>query len=396
MARGYFVISDISGYTQFLTQSELEHAKGILEALFKALIARIEAPLAISNFQGDAILCYAPEGAVAQRQAIVDAVENIYCAFAETQEQMAHNTSCSCNACRNIPKLDLKFIVHYGEYLVQSLGGRQELAGPDVIMAHRLMKNDVTEQTGIGAYALVTAAAARAMGLEDFFAAMPRVVAAYEHVGEVTAHVHALRPVWERRRAQRRIFVGPEEPHWLEPFTIDLLVPPARAWAYLTEPAYRGRWVQGMTGVTVSGSDGGRVGMGASFHCAHGKQVWVYQIIDWRPYDYISYELPLPLGVTGFSTFALTPIEGGTRIANYVKVTLPRGNPLRKLAAMTMLAAFRGRTNAENEANRRNLLRLAEAERAAGATLEAPPRPVGSDEVAALVAARPEIGLGAA
>ena len=61
MARGYFVISDISGYTQFLTQSELEHAKGILEALFKAIIARIEAPLAISNFQGDAILCYAPE-----------------------------------------------------------------------------------------------------------------------------------------------------------------------------------------------------------------------------------------------------------------------------------------------------------------------------------------------
>jgi uncharacterized protein YndB with AHSA1/START domain len=388
MARGFFVISDISGYTQFLTQSELEHAKGILEALFKAIIGRIEAPLAISNFQGDAILCYSPETAVAQKQSIVEAVENIYCAFAETQEQMAHNTSCTCNACRNIPNLDLKFIVHHGEYLIQALAGREELAGPDVIVAHRLMKNDVTEQTGIGAYALVTEAAASAMALEEFFAVMPRFTASYDHIGEVGAFVHALRPVWERRRHQRRIFVEPDEPHWLAPFSIDLPVPPARAWAYLTEPSYRGRWVHGMTGVTVSGDAGGRVGMGASFHCAHGKQVWVYQIVDWRPYDYISYELPLPLGVTGFSTFTLTPIEGGTRISNFVKVVLPRGNPLRRLAAQTMLAAFRRRTEAENEENRQNLLRLAEAERAAGTTMAPPSRTVAGEEMAALVAAR--------
>lgn len=391
MARGYFVISDITGYTQFLTRSELDHAKGILEGLFKALIERIEAPLAISNFQGDAILCYAPDSAVPQRQLIIEAVENLYCAFAEAQEQMEHNTSCTCNACRNIPTLDLKFVVHHGEYLVQDLAGREGLAGPDVITAHRLLKNEVTSQTGIGAYALVTEAAANAMALHDFFAGLPRYTETYDHIGDVNAYVHALRPVWQKRRAQRRIFVGPDDQHWLKPFTIDLPVPPARAWAYLTEPNYRRRWVHGMTGVTVSGDQGGRVGMGAAFHCAHGKQTWVYQIVDWRPFDYISYELPLPLGVTGFSTFALTPIEGGTRIANFVKVKLPRGNPIRKLLAQTALSAFRARTDAENATNRQNLLKLAQEEYAAGLVQQPPSRAPSSQEMNAAIASRQEL-----
>jgi hypothetical protein len=32
---GYLIITDISGYTSFLTKSELEHAHDILDSLFK-------------------------------------------------------------------------------------------------------------------------------------------------------------------------------------------------------------------------------------------------------------------------------------------------------------------------------------------------------------------------
>ena len=36
--------------------------------------------------------------------------------------------------------LDLKFIVHAGAFVVQSIAGGHELVGPDVGMAHRLLK----------------------------------------------------------------------------------------------------------------------------------------------------------------------------------------------------------------------------------------------------------------
>jgi len=48
---------------------------------------------------------------------------------------------------------------------MQSMAGKEELSGPDVILAHRMMKNQVREETGISSYVLLTEAAAEAMVL---------------------------------------------------------------------------------------------------------------------------------------------------------------------------------------------------------------------------------------
>ena len=40
-------------------------------------------------------------------------------------------------------RLKLKAILHHGELIVKQMGGRTELAGPDIILAHRLLKNGV-------------------------------------------------------------------------------------------------------------------------------------------------------------------------------------------------------------------------------------------------------------
>jgi hypothetical protein len=52
--KGFLLIADITGYTIFLTSSELEHAQGVLDALFKSIFAEIKAPIVLSNLQGDA------------------------------------------------------------------------------------------------------------------------------------------------------------------------------------------------------------------------------------------------------------------------------------------------------------------------------------------------------
>jgi len=62
--KGHLFITDITGYTKFLTRSELDYAKEILEHLHP--------PMIISGTQGDAIICYFSENAFNQPQSIDD------------------------------------------------------------------------------------------------------------------------------------------------------------------------------------------------------------------------------------------------------------------------------------------------------------------------------------
>ena len=42
---GYLLIADISGYTQFLTSSELEHANPILKSLLSSMVEQVGEPM---------------------------------------------------------------------------------------------------------------------------------------------------------------------------------------------------------------------------------------------------------------------------------------------------------------------------------------------------------------
>ena len=151
---GYLFITDITGYTEFLTQSELLHASEILESLFDTMLTDIEPPLKILNTRGDAILAYAPASSFRQAHTLLDTMDKIYFDFQRQLEIMDFNTTCECNACSNMTSLDLKIFLHYGDYLVQELGGATELQGSDVILVNRLMKNSVKEKTGLNARVL--------------------------------------------------------------------------------------------------------------------------------------------------------------------------------------------------------------------------------------------------
>src|SRR5213083_2589346 len=91
--QGFLLIADITGYTMFLTRSELDHAQGILDALFKSIFAEIKPPIMLSNLQGDAALTYLPDTNLPQRQFPLDAIERIYCSFANTLGAMRLNTT---------------------------------------------------------------------------------------------------------------------------------------------------------------------------------------------------------------------------------------------------------------------------------------------------------------
>src|SRR3972149_1461425 len=101
--QGYLVISDISGYSRYIKESELEHARDSLAALLQLLIDHTRSPFAIAKLEGDAVFSYAPSNAFLQGQSLLEMMEGTYIAFRRALQLMIINTTCPCNACRNLP-----------------------------------------------------------------------------------------------------------------------------------------------------------------------------------------------------------------------------------------------------------------------------------------------------
>jgi hypothetical protein len=286
--KGYFILTDISGYTEFLTKSELDHAQAALQNLFDVQLACIRYPFVISGFRGDAIFLYVPDTNICEPQTILDALENLFFVFADARRQMIYNTTCTCRACQNISRLDLKMVIHYGEYVLQKLGDREELLGADVIVPHRMLKNEVIEKTGIESYALFSDAAAEASHLPELAYPLVPHSERYAHIGDVQMQILDLQKVWEREQEKRRFVVRPEDA-WLT-FEWDVPGAPLSAvWEYLTTPRLEQSWA-GYDLVERTDSLGGRFQPETTYHCAHGETHFFNRILDWKPFEYVSLE----------------------------------------------------------------------------------------------------------
>lgn len=281
--KAFFINTDISGYTEYLTASELEHAHQILQSLFDAQLANIKFPLKVSGFRGDAIFMYTPDTNFLNPQSFVETLENLYIVFSDTLQQMKANTTCTCNACKNMLKLDLKICTHYGEYMLQRLGDHEELLGADVIIPHRMLKNQVIEKTGIKAYSLFSEAAAKQLNLDVLCTPLIDHVESYEHLGEINMKVFDLKLAWQNYLDEQRFVVNPETA-WIK-IEVDVPYPPSLIWDYITTPAIEGP-ILGLESVIRVDDKGGRTKPGANFHCAHKMGDFFNKIIDWKPFSY--------------------------------------------------------------------------------------------------------------
>ena len=334
--RGYLVIADITGYTAFLSGSELDHAEDSLKDLLDLLIDQTKPPLVISRLEGDAIISYAPEASFLQGQTLVEILENTYVAFRQARQRMQLNTSCTCNACRNIPNLDLKFFVHHGTYVLQEMAGHTELVGSDVNMAFRLTKNSIAQDLGIDAYVAYTDPAVVALGIGEFCNTMHTHQEEYEHLGEVSLYVQDLEPVWLRESNRRRVSVDPDEAM----FTVETEIPaePPLVWDYFTKPEYR-RILFGVDRMKINDNSTGRVDERAVYICAHGDYDVPQPVLDWRPFEYYTIETPIPGGALAMVTTGFTPTENGTRVI--IVCGGLQGSVIARSKAKLMLGGFR-------------------------------------------------------
>lgn len=309
---GLLVIADISGYTMFLSDSELEHAQDILSSLLNGLIDHTRPPFVISRTAGDAIISYAPGTAAVQGQTFVEILEDTYVAFRRQIELMVLNNKCQCAACANVAALDLKFFVHHGRFGVQTLGGHPELVGSDVNLIHRLLKNSIVETTGFRAYIVYSAAAVAALGLGEMAAIMTPHQETYDHLGTVDLFVQDIGPVWEARRHANDIDIAPGEV--LAAATRHFPLPPHMLWDVLSRPEYRSALMSSVD-QRINNRQNGRIAPGTEIHCDHGDRVTLQRILTWRPFEMILSEDTTPVpGVTCYTRLLVRPDEDGSNL----------------------------------------------------------------------------------
>lgn len=183
LAHAFLVIVDISGYTAFINerQTSLLHAEQIITELMESVIDRASHPLVVNKLEGDAALLFgelAPGDLAAGRDVLAQ-VKAFFPAFhgclGRQREARAH---CVCDACTGIERLRLKAFVHVGELAIKQVRQFEELAGEEVILVHRLLKNHVP----LREYVLLTEPARAAAGLEPGLLAAHRE--ALEGIGD--------------------------------------------------------------------------------------------------------------------------------------------------------------------------------------------------------------------
>ena len=186
------IIADISGYTRYMTANAktLAHSHAIINELVHAVVEEIELPLEIAKLEGDAIFlfCRKSNSRLAwseTRQIVSDKILQFFGRFGAKLGELSASTTCTCNACTHIERLRLKIVIHSGEALFHRVLNFTELAGVDVIIVHRLLKNSVNASQ----YLLLTQAAGRDL---QFPTTVTFVESAetYEDVGRVNTLVH--------------------------------------------------------------------------------------------------------------------------------------------------------------------------------------------------------------
>jgi hypothetical protein len=142
--KGLLFIPDISGFTRFINETEIEHSRLVIQELLETLINANQIGLEISEIEGDAILFY-KFGDSPRLEELYKQIEKMFCAFHRHLIAYEFRRLCQCKACTSAVGLTLKVITHYGEFTGYNVRSFNKLLGKDIIVAHQLLKNDIDQ-----------------------------------------------------------------------------------------------------------------------------------------------------------------------------------------------------------------------------------------------------------
>ena len=312
---GYLFLADITGYEKYINEVELEHASNVVAELLGLIMSKVAPPLQFSSYTGDGVLAFAPDGTIQRGETLLEMTEAAYLAFRDRLETISRTNTCDCNACRAVPNLDLKFFVHYGEFLTKPDGqGRTDLIGLDAnLLRDRALKDQLD---GIKEpYVLFTH---NSLARADFWPDnLVNNQGKYENMGEIKTARLDLKPIYAELVAERQDRVSPEEADIS--LSHEFAAAPAALWEWFNNPELRTQWTD-LRSWSVMTRPQGRMGIGAKNHCSHGVGEIIETVLDWQPYQSFTVE-DREGKLIMHQTFEFEPLPdaGGTRLQWYVK-----------------------------------------------------------------------------
>ena len=302
--------------------AELEHAQEIISELIDVVCKSLKPVFNIAEIEGDAIFAYTLDEKFSRGETLLELIELTYYNFTFRKNIMQEKSSCTCNACQSIRKVDLKFINHFGSFAMQNYSGNIKPLGSDVNLIHRLLKNSVKPRS----YALFTENYVKKTELPS--EAFIPMTENYEHFGEVDTYVTDLSESYKRISEIKRIIVNEEDADYVAEYKFKL--PAAILWEWFIDIAKRELWMKEKTWKKGERPKG-RMNIGATNHCIHGKDASTTEVIvDWRPFEYYTYEMTAKPFLI-ISTLRFIENEEGTEFHEIVKLNNKWPKFLKKL-----------------------------------------------------------------
>lgn len=261
------LLADLSGYTAYLAASEPERAPALAADLVETVVRQLRPTFRLEKLEGDAAFMVAPLDRLTG-PALLDAIDATTAAFRTRLRSLAQSTTCDCEACRRIPELGLKFVVHAGDVVTQRVAGRTELAGVAAIVAHRLLKAASPGALGLDRYALLSDACVRGLEMDPVALGLVAGTETFDYLGEVPVWLRDLSPAFADAESE---WTPPRRRPLLE---AELRVPlaPMILWEELTSAENRAR---------------------VAF-CAADRLGQVEEIVEWRPFASFARVVKLP------------------------------------------------------------------------------------------------------
>jgi uncharacterized protein YndB with AHSA1/START domain len=269
LQEGALVLADISGYSKFIAQTEVEHSWSILHELLDTMVRSLQGRMDVSQVEGDAILFISG----LSTPDVIKSLEVTFVAFHRRLRDMQAVTTCPCNACANIGILKLKFVVHHGKFSRQRLGAVEQLHGTDVIVAHRLLKNTIPSKE----YLLVTDSVLQRLPDETKRLFQPHTEEF--DLGAISGGYREIATLWEEAQATERKRVAPEEALVNSEVTVD--APVDLVYTLMLEPAVMQRYLFSDDVEVIPGARGKN--LGSEFHCHHGGSVVSMRVVSMDP-----------------------------------------------------------------------------------------------------------------
>lgn len=289
--QGFLVIADISGFTSYLASSELNHAHEIITDLLETISRELASLLTVAKFEGDAVFAFVSTQSMGRPEFLLELIERTYVMFRNRILSSNRHSQCTCQACGNMMSLDLKFFVHFGEFVRRMIGGTMDVIGNDVTIVHRMTKNTVTESTGLRGYTLISKEAAERIGI-DADQSMKRTEH-YEHLGSLECITVDLEGRLSELTELRRLALTDDEVH--VQFHANIHAPRSKVWEWLNDPVKRAQTE--LITVRPGQRSAGRTTEGSLNYCEHDGETVIEEVTEWNPFEFASLKSTSSIGV---------------------------------------------------------------------------------------------------